>query len=64
MNGRFSPSQFRVDSVPVSFDDEVDDAVLTVRLLIGPIKSPLGIGFVFSKQQIDNTLAVEEPLSK
>jgi len=52
--------QFGVDCVLVPVDDGVDDAVLAVRLLIGLIEGPLGIGFIFGEKQIDSAFTVEE----
>src|SRR5262249_20546535 len=56
--------QFGVDGVLVPVDDGLDDAVLAVRLLIGLIEGPLGIGFIVGEQQINHAFTVEESLPK
>src|SRR5262249_22672126 len=64
MGGCLGAALFWVDSVRVPLDDILDDAVLAERLLIGLMEGPLGIGLVFSEQQIDIALAVEEVFPK
>src|SRR5262249_8569745 len=64
MGGCLGAAQFGVDGVLVPMDDGLNDAVLAVRLLVGLIEGPLGIGFVFGEQQIDYALTVEETLTK
>src|SRR5262249_4413496 len=54
--------QFGVDGVLVPMDNRLDDAVLAVRLLIGLIESPLGIGFIFGEQKVNRALTVKESL--
>src|SRR5262245_4792453 len=56
--------QFRVDAIPVSVHDRLDDAVLAVGLLLRLIEGPFGICFIFGEQQIARALAVKVPLPK
>ena len=56
--------QFGVDGVLVPVNDGLNDAVLTVWLLIRLIEGPLGIGFIFGEQQISRAFTVEEALAK
>ena len=53
VRGRLGAPQFGVDGILIPTDDSLDDAILAVRLLIGLIEGPVGIGFILGEQQLD-----------